>query len=308
VRDEAGQAAAAGITVTEARHVRDADGARPVSLGAGPAGTEYAELSIPDATPDGDVESQALVNVTLAAVVAAFDSLPAVQQVLVALTFHEELDVAERELAERYGSGRVRDAIYLVHAEADLGRSENERHAGLIAVERSLRRGQAQVDAEGIAGLRIQVLKLGAWQRGEDAAGPAADLEDEVLRLTSDHADVLGLTVSAAERRSLAAKGHALGPEGDFPIPDAHHLGLAKAEFKKDNLAGHSRAEVRAHINKNAKRLGLPGLDSDDDGDDGKAAMTVALSAGPQERARHAALSGGSAGDIMARYPQFFGR
>jgi hypothetical protein len=214
---------------------------------------------------------------------------------------HPELDAAEQELAARYGHTRVRDLLYLTHAEAGLGRSENERHAVLGQVVLALQHGESQVPPHKIAQLEATVLKLAAGQTGT-VIGSA---EDEILRLTGDHADVIGLAVSAEMRRALAKKGHALGPDGDFPVHDAAHLAAAKSEYKKGNLAGHTRAEVKAHINKNAKRLGLPGLD--DDEDDDKLGATVALSAGPQERARQAARLGDSAEAVMARNPGFFG-
>ena len=79
---------------------------------------------------------------------------------------------------------------------------------------------------------------------------------------------VLCLTVSAAERRSLATQGKALGPEGDFPIPDRGHLASAIGRYKAGSLAGHSKASIRSHILKNAKRLGVPvDLDGDHDSD-----------------------------------------
>jgi len=74
------------------------------------------------------------------------------------------------------------------------------------------------------------------------------------------------LTVTEEERYKLAKAGHAM-IGGHFPIPDAKHLGYAKAFFKQGKHAGQDPAEIRAHINRNAKRLGLPGLD-DDDGDE----------------------------------------
>jgi hypothetical protein len=79
--------------------------------------------------------------------------------------------------------------------------------------------------------------------------------------------DVLELSVSAAERRALAGKGEALGPEGDFPIADRGHLVSAIARFKQGRYAGHSRAAVREHILKNARRLGVR-VDLGSDGDD----------------------------------------
>lgn len=79
--------------------------------------------------------------------------------------------------------------------------------------------------------------------------------------------DVLELSVSAPERRSLAGKGEAMGPEGDFPVPDKGHLVCAIARFKQGHYAGHPKEEVRAHIARNAKRLGMS-VNLDDDADD----------------------------------------
>jgi hypothetical protein len=69
--------------------------------------------------------------------------------------------------------------------------------------------------------------------------------------------DVLELSVSAPERKALAAKGEALGPAGDFPIPDRSHLVSAIARYKMGRHAGHPASAVREHILKNAKRLGV---------------------------------------------------
>jgi len=215
---------------------------------------------------------------------------------------HAELDAGEDEVAAKYGRTRVNDMIHLAHASAGLGRSENERHVVLSKVVQALRCGESQVPAHKVAGLRGDVLKLSAASQAGTVTGPAAE---EEVRLAADHADIFGLAVSAEQRRALAKQGKALGPDGDFPVHDAHHLGLAKATYRKGNLAGHSKSEVRAHINKSARRLGLPGLD--DDGDDDEAGLTISLSAGPQERARQAARLGDSADAIAARHPGFFG-
>jgi hypothetical protein len=115
----------------------------------------------------------------------------------------------------------------------------------------------------------MSVVRAGAT--GRDAAELAlsvAALAGELGVQGSGDGDTISLAVSQAERDQLAETGQAL-PGGDFPVHDAHHLALAKGEYKKGNLAGHSREEVRRHINKNAKRLGLPGLDDDDDHDSG---------------------------------------
>lgn len=120
---------------------------------------------------------------------------------------HDELDEAERELAEKYGSGRVRDMVHLAHASADLGRSENERHAVLYRVQTALNRGQAEVDAEGLGGLHGDVLKLAAQQGVivEDDDGGA-------VRLTDDQGEQGPVALSqetAARRASRAGRDSA---------------------------------------------------------------------------------------------------
>jgi hypothetical protein len=98
VRGEAGLAAAAGLSVERARQVLAADAARPVSLEWHNDIGEYAGAALAD---DGaSTESQAVVSGILAGFLAGFDSLPAVQQVLIAFVFHQELelDVAAKEV------------------------------------------------------------------------------------------------------------------------------------------------------------------------------------------------------------------
>ena len=78
-----------------------------------------------------------------------------------------------------------------------------------------------------------------------------------------------------------------------------------RAKYAKGNLAGHSRAEVRAHINKNAKRLGLPGLDGDGDhGEDDVAATMVGLTQESQAAAMMLSAGQDSASAVIARHPE----
>jgi hypothetical protein len=137
----------------------------------------------------------------------------------------------------------------------------------------------------------MSVVRAGAT--GRDAAELAlsmAALADGMLSGAYGGGGMIGLAVSQDERDQLAETGQAL-PGGDFPIPDAHHLALAKGEYAKGNLAGHSKAEVRRHINENAKRLGLPGLDDDEDHDSGDDEDDVQAS---QPRSRLARDSSGA--------------
>ena len=214
---------------------------------------------------------------------------------------HAELDRAERELAGEYGRAQVNDMVALAHAESGLGRSENERWAVLGQVVRALRSHERQVPADKVAGLRATVLKLAAEQGTPIAGG--GGLEEELVRLTADSPEMF-LTVSAEKRKALAKQGLAL-PDGSFPVHDPHHVNLAKDALKAGKLAGHSRAEVKAHINRAAKRHRMNPVDDHDEDD---VAATVALSAGPQELARHAAAHGDSVDDIMDRYGAYFGR
>jgi hypothetical protein len=75
--------------------------------------------------------------------------------------------------------------------------------------------------------------------------------------------EVVSLSVlTAAERKKPSA--HTIPGSDDYPIPDKAHLGAAKARYRQGKLAGHSDSEVRNHINRQAKRLGEPGLDDED--------------------------------------------
>jgi hypothetical protein len=98
----------------------------------------------------------------------------------------------------------------------------------------------------------------------EDQAEALIALAAEVDR---EEAELAELAVSAEARDRLAEKGKGFAlPDGSYPVHDAHHLGIAKAFFKQGKHGSHHPAEIKAHINKAAARLGLPGLD--DDGDD----------------------------------------
>jgi RNA polymerase sigma factor (sigma-70 family) len=99
IRGEANLASAAGITVQKAREVRAAD-VRPVSLDNPAPGSEYDGDygAIADSGPD--VEAQAGMNDVLAAFMTCFDALPAIQRVLLSLTYHQEmtLEVAAKSV------------------------------------------------------------------------------------------------------------------------------------------------------------------------------------------------------------------
>jgi hypothetical protein len=199
---------------------------------------------------------------------------------------HDDLLAAQRELAEEHGvsSARVRGMVMLTAAKAGLGHSEQEQAAVITEVALAMGAGKMNVSDDRILAL--------SGRAGGDPIGAPEDQRAAVR----DEAMVLGLTVTQAVRDRLVKSGQALAG-GDFPLHDAAHLAAAKAEYAKGNLAGHSRAEVRAHINKNARRLGLPGLDEDD------VAATVALT---QESQAAMALSAGqdSPDAVIARHPE----
>jgi hypothetical protein len=178
---------------------------------------------------------------------------------------------------------QVRDMAIRAHERAELGFSEPERVRVLSEVSIALSRRRPELSDE-------QVLELSR----------RVSSDDEVAELTARHDDILGLAVSSDMRDRLAKTGHAL-PDGHFPCHDAKHVGLAKAAYKAGKLAGHSKSEVKAHINKHAKRLGLPGLD--DDGDDDVAATTIGLT---QETAGMQLSAAGqdSADAVVARHPE----
>ena len=96
IRGEEEQAAAAGLTVAKAREARAAAALTTVSLDDTLVSLERG--SLPDER--AEVESEVTVRETLAAAVAAFDALPAVPRVLLALVFHQELplDVAAKSV------------------------------------------------------------------------------------------------------------------------------------------------------------------------------------------------------------------
>jgi hypothetical protein len=86
---------------------------------------------------------------------------------------------------------------------------------------------------------------------GEEADWGAA----ESMALAAKYSDEFGLaTVTQAQRDRYATTGVAL-PDGSFPIPDKHHLGLAIGRFHARHLAGHSAEEVARHIRKRARAL-----------------------------------------------------
>jgi len=204
---------------------------------------------------------------------------------------HDDLLAAQRELAEEHGvsSARVRGMVMLTAARAGLGHSEQETAAAITEVALAMGAGKMNVSDEQILALS----HLGGPAPGWDEQ----DEREELREAVRGEAAVLGLTVTAAQRDKFAKSGVAL-PGGDFPVHDADHLAAAKSEYAKGHFAGHSKAEVRAHINKNAKRLGLPGLDGSED-----VAATVALT---QESQAAMALSAGhdSAESVIARHPE----
>ena len=83
--------------------------------------------------------------------------------------------------------------------------------------------------------------------------------------------------LTIAERKKASA--HTIPDSTDYPIPDVGHLRAAIARFKEGKYAGHSKAEVRAHILKAAKRLGVT-VDLDG-GADGKARAKERLPPAP---------------------------
>jgi hypothetical protein len=205
---------------------------------------------------------------------------------------HDDLLAAQRELAEEHGvsSARVRGMVMLTAAKAGLGHSEQEQAAVITEVALAMGAGKMNVSDDRILAL--------SGRAGGDTIGA---LEDQRAAVR-DEAMVFGLTVSPAERDRLVKSGHAMPPGGDFPVHDAAHLAAAKSEFRKGNLAGHSRAEVRSHINKNARRLGLPGLDEDGDHGEDDVAATMALT---QESAAMALSAGQDSPDaVIARHPE----
>ena len=94
IRGEAEQAAAAGLTVAKAREAKAAAALTTVSLDDQDlqSGAQYAGGAVTDI--GADVESQVTTRALLNAVVTAMDALPQVQAVIVALVFHQHLDIA----------------------------------------------------------------------------------------------------------------------------------------------------------------------------------------------------------------------
>ena len=204
---------------------------------------------------------------------------------------HDDLLAAQRGLAEQHGvsTARVRGLTMLTHARANLGYSTSEQIAVLAEVALAMDGGRLNVSDE-------QILKLS--HLGDDTAGLDGDADDRREEVRGEAA-VVGLTVSQAVRDKLVKSGQAM-PGGHFPVHDRAHLQAAKSEFKKGNFAGHTRAEVRAHINKNARRLGLPGLDEDD------VHATMALAGQSQETRALALAAGGldTAEAVIGRHPE----
>ena len=86
------------------------------------------------------------------------------------------------------------------------------------------------------------------------------DDDDELCKAAYDEdLEKAQRTFSASSRRGMARRGVAM-PDGSFPIPDADALRRAKLAVGRANPS--KRSAVRAHINRRAKALGLPGLGS----------------------------------------------
>ena len=198
---------------------------------------------------------------------------------------HDDILAALTELAGEHNisSARVRGMLMLTAVRAGIGHSPQEEAEALNQVMLTLDAGSMNVSDD-------RILALSG--RSDDTIG----LEDQ-REAARDEAAVLGLTVTAAQRDKFAKSGIAMD-DGAFPVHDATHLAAAKSEYAKGNLAGHSKAEVRAHINKNARRLGLPGLDDDDRDEVAATQETQAMAL--------AAGSGGrdSASAVLARHPE----
>lgn len=84
------------------------------------------------------------------------------------------------------------------------------------------------------------------------------DDDDEVCKAMYDEEMAKAdRTFSAGARRGYAKRGVAMA-DGSFPIPDADALRRAKLALGRAKPG--KRSAVRAHINRRAKALGLPGL------------------------------------------------
>jgi hypothetical protein len=174
---------------------------------------------------------------------------------------------------------------------------------------------------EAYASTYAQVRSLAGGERDLDS------LTAGVVELArSDSGTVeLAATISAADRRALAAKGWALA-DGSYPIPDKSHLRAAAVLA----ASGHGNVKAaRALIRKRAAELGvdlesLPGFGSgEDEGDEeenenerGRSmaaarrwarAGAVSLSAGDYELELASSVSeGGPVEDILRRYAGYF--
>jgi hypothetical protein len=86
-------AAATGLSVQQIREARSAEAARPSSLDYETPDSSGPHEGYADRSDAADVEGQVALNGVLAGFAVAFDSLPAVQRVLLALVYHQELDI-----------------------------------------------------------------------------------------------------------------------------------------------------------------------------------------------------------------------
>lgn len=78
----------------------------------------------------------------------------------------------------------------------------------------------------------------------------------EISLAAGEPGSALALAVlTTADRKKKSA--HTIPGSTDFPIPDRGHLMAAIARYKQGALAGHSKAEVAAHIRSRAKALGI---------------------------------------------------
>jgi DNA-directed RNA polymerase specialized sigma24 family protein len=103
-------AAATGLSAEQIRAAQAADAVKPVSLEAHTAllGNDHSSFA-DDAAPG--VESVAAANAMLAGMLAAFDALPPLQQVLVALTFHRELALEVAAKTVHLGTAEAREQL-----------------------------------------------------------------------------------------------------------------------------------------------------------------------------------------------------
>jgi hypothetical protein len=200
---------------------------------------------------------------------------------------HAVLDEAEKELAAKYGHGTVNDMIYLAHASADLGWSENERHIVLYEVERALRNRESQVPAHKVAGLRDDVLKLAASQgtgsglddsdRGEDevaltgqtqesaamalAAGSGQDSANSVIARHPELAHLFKTSPRTSSRRHPKKSGRMVGTKTRAHASD---LDESTRDTRQPARGGAVHADVRRLIE------GNPDLFSDGTGHEGE--------------------------------------